>query len=87
MFNTMLANGGLPNEITLISFLPCLQGQEWLAAGEMVHGFMVKLGYDANIPFVNAFIAMHGRCRKMAMAEALFNDMTTRSLVSWNTIV
>jgi hypothetical protein len=32
----------------------------------MVHGLVVKLGYDANIPFVNALIAMYmigvGRC-------------------------
>jgi hypothetical protein len=47
MFDTVVANGVLPNEITLICFLPCLQG--WLAAGEVVHGFVVKLGYDANM--------------------------------------
>jgi pentatricopeptide repeat protein len=87
LFGTMVAEGVHPNEITLISFLPCLQGQEWLAAGEMVHGFVVKLGYDANIPLVNALIAMYGRCGRMAMAEALFNGMTSRSLVSWNTMV
>ncbi|XP_062198000.1 pentatricopeptide repeat-containing protein At3g12770-like [Phragmites australis] len=87
LFGTMVAEGVLPNEITLISFLPCLQGQEWVAAGEMVHGFVLKLGFDANIPLVNALIAMYGKCGSMAMAEALFDGMTTRSLVSWNTMV
>ena len=60
LFGTMVAEGVLPNEITLISFLPCLQGQEWLYAGEMVHGFVIRLGFDANIPLANALIAMYG---------------------------
>ncbi|KAG2556544.1 hypothetical protein PVAP13_8NG202602 [Panicum virgatum] len=62
-------------------------GQEWLDAGEMVHGFVIKLGFDANIPLVNALIAMYGKCGSIAMAEALFEGMTAGSLVSWNTMV
>lgn len=87
MFGNMVAEGVLPNEITLISFLPCLHGPELLSAGQMVHGFVVKLGYDANVPLVNALIAMYGKCGKMAMAAVLFNGMTSRSLISWNTMV
>nr|CAB3489491.1 unnamed protein product [Digitaria exilis] len=87
LFGRMIAEGVLPNEITLISFLPCLQGQEWLDAGEMVHGFVIKLGFDANLPLVNALIAMYGKCGRTAMAEALFEGMMVRTLVSWNTMV
>ncbi|CAD6254324.1 unnamed protein product [Miscanthus lutarioriparius] len=87
LFGTMVAEGVLPNEITLISFLPCLQGQEWLNAGEMVHGFVVKSGFDANIPLANALVAMYGKCGSIPMAEALFEGMAVRSLVSWNTMV
>ncbi|CAO2152579.1 unnamed protein product [Urochloa humidicola] len=87
LFGRMIAEGVRPNEITLISFLPCLQGQDWLDAGEMVHGFAIKLGFDANIPLVNALIAMYGKCGSIAMAEALFEGMKVRSLVSWNTMV
>ncbi|XP_066342854.1 pentatricopeptide repeat-containing protein At3g12770-like [Miscanthus floridulus] len=87
LFGTMVAEGVLPSEITLISFLPCLQGQEWLNAGEMVHGFVIKSGFDANIPLANALVAMYGKCRSIPMAEALFEGMAVRSLVSWNTMV
>jgi pentatricopeptide repeat protein len=87
LFGRMIAEGVLPNEITLISFLPCLQGQEWLDAGEMVHGFVIKMGFDANIQLVNALIAMYGKCGRISLAEALFEGMTVRSLVSWNTMV
>ncbi|KAF8711333.1 hypothetical protein HU200_029361 [Digitaria exilis] len=62
-------------------------GQEWLDAGEMVHGFVIKLGFDANLPLVNALIAMYGKCGRTAMAEALFEGMMVRTLVSWNTMV
>ncbi|WVZ61944.1 hypothetical protein U9M48_011749 [Paspalum notatum var. saurae] len=87
LFGTMVAEGVLPNEITLISFLPCLQGHEWLDVGEMVHGFVIKLGFDANVPLVNSLIAMYGKCKSIPMAEALFEGMAVRSLVSWNTMV
>jgi pentatricopeptide repeat protein len=87
LFGTMIAEGVLPNEITLISFLPCLQGQEWLDAGEMVHGFVIRLGFDANIPLANALIAMYGKCGSIPMAQTLFEGMPARSLASWNTMV
>ncbi|KAL5204919.1 hypothetical protein ABZP36_009790 [Zizania latifolia] len=87
LFGAMVAKGVLPNEITLISFLPCLQGQEWLPVGEMVHGFVVKLGFDANTPMVNALISMYGKCGSVPMAKALFHGMSRRTLVSWNTMV
>ncbi|XP_051179667.1 pentatricopeptide repeat-containing protein At3g12770-like [Lolium perenne] len=87
VFGAMVAEGVLPNEITLISFLPCLQGQEWLAAGEMVHGFVVKLGFDANAPLVNALIAMYGKCKSIKAAEELFDGMTARTVASWNTMI
>ncbi|KAL6868278.1 hypothetical protein ACP4OV_015123 [Aristida adscensionis] len=38
LFSTMASQGVSPNEISLISFLPCLQGEEWLPYGKMVHG-------------------------------------------------
>uniref|UniRef100_A0ACD5X5R8 Uncharacterized protein n=1 Tax=Avena sativa TaxID=4498 RepID=A0ACD5X5R8_AVESA len=87
VFGAMVAEGVLPNEITLISFLPCLQGQESLAAGKMVHGFVVKLGFDANIPLVNALVAMYGKCRSIASAKELFDGMSARTVASWNTMV
>uniref|UniRef100_A0A0D9WZ27 Pentacotripeptide-repeat region of PRORP domain-containing protein n=1 Tax=Leersia perrieri TaxID=77586 RepID=A0A0D9WZ27_9ORYZ len=87
LFGVMVSGGVLPNEITLISFLPCLQGQEWLPVGEMFHGFVVKLGFDANIPMVNALISMYGKCGSPPMARALFHGMSSRTLVSWNTMV
>ncbi|EAY80537.1 hypothetical protein OsI_35717 [Oryza sativa Indica Group] len=87
LFSDMVAAGVLPNEITLISFLPCLRGQEWLPVGEMVHGFVVKLGFDANVPMVNALITMYGRCGSAPVARVLFNGMSSRTLVSWNTMV
>ncbi|KAL6844449.1 hypothetical protein ACP4OV_026122 [Aristida adscensionis] len=87
LFGTMVSQGISPNEITLISFLPCLQGEEWLPAGKMVHGFVVKLGFDANIPLVNALITMYGKCGSKAMANAFFEGMAVRNLVSWNTMV
>uniref|UniRef100_A0A0E0MED7 Uncharacterized protein n=1 Tax=Oryza punctata TaxID=4537 RepID=A0A0E0MED7_ORYPU len=87
LFGDMVAAGVLPNEITLISFLPCLQGQEWLSVGEMVHGFVVKLGFDANVPMMNALISMYGKCGSAPMARALFHGMSSRTLVSWNTMV
>ncbi|OQU83131.1 hypothetical protein SORBI_3005G081000, partial [Sorghum bicolor] len=67
---------------------PCAAlGQEWLDAGEMVHGFVIRSGFDANIPLANALIAMYGKCGSIPMAEALFEGMAVRSLVSWNTMV
>ena len=44
-------------------------------------------GFDANIPLANALIAMYGKCGSIPMAEALFEGMAVRSLVSWNTMV
>ncbi|PNT63770.1 hypothetical protein BRADI_4g20810v3 [Brachypodium distachyon] len=62
-------------------------GQEWLTAGEMVHGFALKLRFDANVPLLNALVAMYGKCGSVLSAKGLFDGMATRTLVSWNTMV
>ncbi|XP_020099687.1 pentatricopeptide repeat-containing protein At3g12770-like [Ananas comosus] len=87
LFRSMVASGTRPNEVTLVSFLPVLKGLEGLYSGESIHGFAIKLGLDSYVSMMNALIAMHGKCGSIEIARSLFDGMSVRSLVSWNTMV
>ncbi|KAL0653108.1 hypothetical protein Bca4012_095799 [Brassica carinata] len=55
--------------------------------GVQVHGCIVKSGFKTNIFVQSAVIAMYAKCRDLATARALLQDMEVDDVVSWNSLV
>ncbi|KAJ4762980.1 Pentatricopeptide repeat-containing protein [Rhynchospora pubera] len=87
IFHEMLNSGVLPNDITLVSVLPCLHGTEHLNLGEGLHALAVKSGMVAYQATANALVAMYAKCGKLKVAKYLFDKMPVRDKVSWNTMI
>lgn len=75
-----------PNHVTLASVLPaCVQSGN-LALGSSVHSLGIKLGQeDANV--MNALVDMYAKCHRIGDAVHLFESMTIKDVVSWNSII
>ncbi|XP_059667749.1 pentatricopeptide repeat-containing protein At2g37310-like [Cornus florida] len=54
---------------------------------KMVHGFVIQSGFDSDIFVLNAMITYYSRSDDIAAARTLFDTMTERDLVSWNSMV
>ncbi|KAK3030694.1 hypothetical protein RJ639_034870 [Escallonia herrerae] len=58
----------------------CLQLMDMLH-GRIVHGFIEKLGYQANVFLGNAMVHLYGSCGEMDDARKLFEKMPDRDVL------
>ncbi|KAG0471427.1 hypothetical protein HPP92_015973 [Vanilla planifolia] len=86
-FRQMIASGMQPNEVTMVSVLPACNEFMYLSLGRAIHGFVIKSGLEFYLSLANALMAMYGKCGAVEAAKSLFDSMSARSLVSWNTMI
>lgn len=55
--------------------------------GKVIHGYVIKGGFEDYLFVKNAMICMYGKCGDVEEARNLFLDMETKSLVSWNVLI
>ncbi|KAF5193869.1 Pentatricopeptide repeat-containing protein [Thalictrum thalictroides] len=79
--------GLYPNEVTVISLLPVFADKQALGEGKCVHVYAVKLGFLCEAKVVNSLISMYGRCCAVYAACQLFEAMSFKNLVSWNSVI
>ncbi|KAL5579489.1 hypothetical protein UlMin_011931 [Ulmus minor] len=55
--------------------------------GKMIHGFVIKGGFEDYLFAKNAVICMYGKCGDVEHAQKLFLEIKHKSLVSWNALI
>ncbi|KAL5981004.1 hypothetical protein ACLOJK_028924 [Asimina triloba] len=87
LFCRMQIEGAGPNEVTVIGALSACSQLGALKDGEAVHSFVREEGLDTNLRVCNALIDMYSKCGSVNRALGVFDSMTNRSLVTWNTTI
>eukprot|EP01018_Ginkgo_biloba_P038350 Gb_00522 [translate_table: standard] len=64
----------------------CINAND-VAVGKGIHAHMVKTGFVPDIFLVNNFINMYAKCGDVADARQLFDKMSARDVVSWNSMI
>nr|POE82780.1 pentatricopeptide repeat-containing protein [Quercus suber] len=55
--------------------------------GRQVHGEVVKCGLDSDVHVQNSLINAYGCCKRISDACRVFDEMSVRTVVSWNAII
>ncbi|KAJ8617544.1 hypothetical protein MRB53_013730 [Persea americana] len=89
LFSQMHSHDVKPDEFTFSSILNGCGHSVALQQGMGIHGYMIKSGYSEDYYCVvqNALLDMYGKCGCVEEAEMVFDEMTYRDNVSWNTII
>lgn len=87
MFFGMHQAGIKPNQFTYGSTLRACTGLRSLERGLQIHGFIQKGRFSSNMFVLSALLDFHAKCGKVVDACSLFETMTERDLVSWNTMI
>ncbi|XXG90648.1 hypothetical protein AAC387_Pa12g2367 [Persea americana] len=87
VFLGMLQGEVLPDSVTLVTVLQSCGQIGSLKQGMLVHGYCSCRGFDSYVTVVNAMIDMYIRCGCIESAQLLFNSMTMRNTVTWNTML
>ncbi|KAL0290861.1 UNVERIFIED_CONTAM: Pentatricopeptide repeat-containing protein [Sesamum angustifolium] len=87
IFRRMADNGPIPNRFTVTGVLSALALAGEVHDGMLVHAFAIKMGYDTGVAVLNALIDMYGKCRQLADALVVFENMMDKDMYSWNSII
>ncbi|KAJ0987114.1 hypothetical protein J5N97_005470 [Dioscorea zingiberensis] len=85
LFIGMKKAGFLANQSTLTSALRACTGIVTLEMGRQVHVHVLK--YDRDLILNNALLDMYCKCGSLAEANAVFQRMKERDVISWSTMI
>ncbi|XP_061337934.1 pentatricopeptide repeat-containing protein At4g13650-like [Gastrolobium bilobum] len=77
----------LSSPFLLNKFLSICAKSVFLDLGIQLHAPIVKLGFCSNIHICSTLIHMYGKCGIVSEAQKLFDEMTYRNAVVWNSLI
>ncbi|QCD77734.1 structure-specific endonuclease subunit SLX1 [Vigna unguiculata] len=94
VFEDMSHWGVEPNEITMVNALVACALSRDVDSGRRIHQRIRKAGYDPFVPTPNsniiletAILDMYAKCGCLKIARDLFDKMTKRNTVAWNSMI
>ncbi|KAL2528742.1 Pentatricopeptide repeat-containing protein [Forsythia ovata] len=86
VFVGMRGVGVIPNEHTFPFVFKACASFLGFGEGQQIHGEVVKYGLFSNVYVQNTLIHLYGSCMKVVYAYKVFDEMSYRTVVSWNSI-
>lgn len=75
------------NEATILSTITICAGLGILKQGKEIHGYVLRNGFDSDVFVGTTLIEMYAKCRGIENAGRVFDKMSRRDVVSWNTMI
>ncbi|KAJ0988298.1 hypothetical protein J5N97_006654 [Dioscorea zingiberensis] len=87
VFLEMRQRGLKPNELTFPFVFKSCAELSALKIGRQVHADGLKSGFDSVVYVQNTLMHLYGSCCKVRDVKKVFDGMSLRTVVSWNTIL
>ncbi|KAL0359004.1 UNVERIFIED_CONTAM: cytochrome [Sesamum angustifolium] len=87
LYKEMLGSGLVPDCITFPFVLKeCSKRVDWFT-GRSIHVHALKFGYEDDVYVQNALISLYSECGILDDARRVFDGMSNRDVVSWNSMI
>ncbi|XP_020231318.1 pentatricopeptide repeat-containing protein At4g30700 [Cajanus cajan] len=87
LFQEMMATDFMPNPVTITSILSACAQLGALSFGKGVHQLIRSKNLETNIYVSTALIDMYAKCGNISEAWQLFESMSEKNTVTWNTMI
>ncbi|XP_042520249.1 pentatricopeptide repeat-containing protein At5g55740, chloroplastic [Macadamia integrifolia] len=86
-FCQMLHNGVSPDNFVVPNALKACSALQLIGFGKGVHGYVLKMGLDYCVFVESSLIDMYGKCGVLEDARKVFDAMSERNAVAWNSMI
>ncbi|XP_058095537.1 pentatricopeptide repeat-containing protein At5g16860-like [Magnolia sinica] len=86
-FREMIRTETEPNPITITSILSACAGISSLRQGKEIHLWALKNAYEGQTFVGSALIDMYAKCGRIGDSRGVFDLMTDKNLVTWNSMI
>uniref|UniRef100_A0A9I9CNH1 DYW domain-containing protein n=1 Tax=Cucumis melo TaxID=3656 RepID=A0A9I9CNH1_CUCME len=76
-----------PNEVTILAVISACAQLGDLETGRWVHDYITRTQQDHSVSLNNSLIDMFSKCGDIDAAKRIFDSMSYRDLISWNSMV
>ncbi|CAN8242213.1 unnamed protein product [Cochlearia groenlandica] len=76
-----------PNKLSFPFLFKACASFFGLTAGRQIHVEILKLRFDLDVYIGNNLIHLYGSCKKTTCARKVFDELSERNVVSWNSIM
>ncbi|KAL6125639.1 hypothetical protein ACLB2K_073694 [Fragaria x ananassa] len=83
----MMRSNEKPDSVSCVMILSVYTQLGQVDQGKMIHCDIVKLGFDSDIVVNNVLVELYAKCGKLQDALKVFDSMTARDIVTWNSII
>nr|GEV73708.1 pentatricopeptide repeat-containing protein At1g11290, chloroplastic [Tanacetum cinerariifolium] len=83
----MVRDGLRPDQVTIVSVLPGVGHVGDLRVGKVMHGYVLRSGYEGYGNVATALVDMYLKCGSLSTGRVLFDKMSGRNVVSWNIMI
>ncbi|KAF7836304.1 pentatricopeptide repeat-containing protein [Senna tora] len=89
LFHQMRLEGQNPSQYTLGSLLRVCSALGLIQTGQLIHGYVVKSGFESNVYVLTGLVDMYAKCRHISEAEYLFRILpySRENHVLWTSMV
>lgn len=87
LFKAMVGKGVLPTSVTFALVVSACSKLRDLNTGKEVHKHLKECQIEPNLVLENALMDMYAACGEMSVSLEIFENMKTRDVISWTTIV
>ncbi|KAH7441589.1 hypothetical protein KP509_03G044700 [Ceratopteris richardii] len=87
IFNDMLEQGTLPNEITFLNILSAYKNEKDLIAGHRLHARLAGSTCEMGLPLSNSLLNFYIKCSSLQDAVLLFQNLSKRDVISFTAMI
>ncbi|GLJ55895.1 hypothetical protein SUGI_1200050 [Cryptomeria japonica] len=87
LFSEMQLQGLKPDSVTVVNALPACAHLSALQLGKGIHGYIIQSNLEPDVTVCNALLDMYAKCGMVGCTFQLFDSMSQKTLVSWNTMI